>query len=105
MKKFDVIGLIDNLISDRPYFKEQLISFFRSPDFKWILYSSILGAFLLLFGFYVIWSYGAQLSFIGQASNSVVGFKSNFNDPNYITDRWFYFKNFLNIDISVTVDI
>lgn len=95
-KKFDILDLIDNLISDRKIFKEKLFSFFYSSDFKWIVYSLILGIILMFYGFHVIWSYGGQLSFLGHATSSITGLSYSPNDPNVIFDRWFYLKNFIN---------
>ena len=95
-KKFDIIDMADSFISDRTSFKGRLSSFIRGIDFRWMIYSSILGILLLLFGFFAIWSYTGQLPYINWAYSSISGFKSHIYDPNYITDRWFYFKNFLN---------
>lgn len=96
LKKYDLVDLLDNLISDKTQFKESILTFLYSSDFKWMLYSLILGIILMFYGFFVIWSYGGDLYFLNHASSSISGLHANINDPNVITDRWFYIKNFLN---------
>ena len=94
LKNHDVINMVECLFKNTSLFKQRIIGFFKSSEFKWILISLSLGIFLVSFVFYVILSMGGQLGYFAMASNSLSHF-NNVNDYNYFPDKLFYVKYFV----------
>ena len=95
LSRHDFFINFDNLISDRREFKNNLIGYLKSSDFKFLLISV---AFTILL-FYLISkalvSLDSQLGFISQTKSSVTGFKTN-HDPYNSADSFFYFLRYKN---------
>lgn len=94
-KKYDLINLIEILFFDRVVFKNRVISFFKSQEFKWIFYSIILAGIIFLLMFKILLGY-SELTYFYMANSSINGF-SNPVDVNRVNDHWFYLKNFLKL--------
>lgn len=95
LKDYDLINLIECLIYDWSNFKQKIIMFFKSYEFKWMFISLIFGFSIFVYVFYVISTY-APVGYFGIAAGSVGRFV-NPNDLNYITDKFFYIKNYLSL--------
>ncbi len=95
LKDHDIINLFESLFYNKSIFKKKIISFFKSHEFKWILISALLG--IAFFAIICVWllQYG-QLSYFSMAQGSI-GRYTNPTDPQFITSRYFFLKNFLNL--------
>ena len=96
LKDYDLPNLLECLIHSREEFKQKVVLFFRSNEFKWMFISLVIVAAIVIYVFYVISSYNAPITYFRAASNSFGKF-NNARDPNYVLDKFFYFKNYLNL--------
>jgi len=96
--KRDVIGKIDNILTDKSNLSQYLAGYVKSSEFKYILLSLIISIvlFLIIIKFLIL-DFGGSLTFIDQAHDSInnVGYGSGGIDVVY--DKLFYLKNFSNI--------
>ena len=96
LKNHDMINLAECLFKNTNLFKQRVIGFFKSSEFKWILISSIFGIFSVSFVFYVILSMGGQLGYFMMA-NSSLSHLNYVNNYNYFPDKLFYVKYFVSL--------
>ena len=96
LKDYDLINLLECLIQSRDEFKQRLVSFFKSSEFKWMCISLIIVAAIVAYVFYVIFSFNAPVNYLNTAANSIDRFHMP-HDPNYILDKFFYVKNYLSL--------
>ena len=96
LKDYDLINLAECLFQSRDEFKQRLVSFFKSSEFKWMCISIIIVAAIVAYVFYVISSFNAPVNYLNTAANSVDRFHRP-RDPNYILDKFFYVKNYLSL--------
>lgn len=96
LKEYDLVNLVECLIQSRDEFKQRLVSFFKSSEFKWMCISLIIVAAIVAYVFYVISSFNAPVNYLNTAANSVDRFHRP-HDPNYILDKLFYVKNYLSL--------
>ena len=96
IKKHDIVNLIECLFIDKKVFKDKIIQFFKSYEFKWILLSIFVGVAIFSYTFYVLLSFYPVLPYFGMAQGSINGFV-NPKDLNYIPDKLFFIKNFFNL--------
>lgn len=99
LKKYDIINLIECLFYDKKIFKQKLITFFKSSEFKWMLVTLIIMIALILYVFYVLLSFDSVIGYFGMADSSLNNFKGP-SDFNHIEDKLFYVKNFLSLLFS-----
>ena len=102
LKDHDPIMLFGLLFKDLSKFKQRLVDFFKSSEFKWMMISVIIAAILVSYVFYVLLAFKSHLGYFDMASSSFSHFKgpSTFN---YVEDRLFYIKNFLSLLFSEKV--
>ena len=96
LKDYDLINLLECLTQDRGMFKQKIKFFLKSYEFRWMLLSIILGVILVVYVFHVILSYGAPIGYFNTAMGSINRFHNPI-DPNFIEDKFFYMKNYLNL--------
>ena len=96
LKDYDLPNLLECLIHSREEFKQKVVLFFRSNEFKWMFISLVIVAAIVIYVFYVISSYNAPITYFRAASNSFGKF-DNVHDPNYVVDKFFYVKNYLTL--------
>ena len=99
LKDYDFVNLVECLFKDRKEFKNKIISFLYSSEFKWMAFSLVIGVIVVSYVFYVLLSYGSEIGYINMASSSLSHFH-NPNDYNYVSDRLFYLKNLLSLLFS-----
>ena len=99
LKDHDLINLLECLFYDKSLFKQKLINFFKSPEFKWMLISLIVLIISILYVFYILLSFNSEIGYFSMASSSL----NHFQGPtlyNYVEDKLFYIKNFLSLLFS-----
>ena len=94
LKNHDLVNLIESLFYDTSVFKNRMIDFFKSPEFKWIFLSAIITFVIFVAMFKILLGYYPVISYFSQAHNSINGFNTS-TDLNHIVDKLFYVKNFL----------
>lgn len=96
LKDYDLVNLAECLIHSRSEFKQRIVTFFKSREFKWMCLALIVVAAIMAYVFFVISSYNAPVGYLNTATNSVGRFDRP-RDPNYILDKFFYVKNYLSL--------
>ena len=97
LKNHDVIELVKNIVYDKRLFIQKSSDFFKSNEFKWMFISVIISLTFLLYMFHVLLSLGSDLGYFGMASSSLSNFAPNSFRFGYISDKFFYIKNYLNL--------
>lgn len=95
-KEHDLVNLFECLIYDRTVFKKRLLNFLKGNEFKWMCISAIIGATLIFSFIYLLLSHGSQLEYFAMAKGSIQGLPNKLDD-NYVQDKLFYIKNFINL--------
>ena len=96
LKNHDIINLIECLISDISEFKNRIIGFFKSNEFKWIIISTAVFSCIFLFVIGIlIFFYNTPISYLSAAQGSVSGYGEK--SVATISDKWYFIKNFLNL--------
>ena len=96
LKDYDLVNLCECLFYSRGTFKQKVVSFFKSYEFKWMCISLIAGSCIVIYVFHVILSYNAPIGYFGSAVGSFSRFENQL-DPNYVSDKFFYIKNYLSL--------
>ena len=96
LKNHDVINLLECLFHDKLRFKQKVISFFKSYEFKCIFASVILGIIIFSIVYLLLFFNYGEVRYFSMAQGSFQRF-SNPKDANFITDRYFFVKNFFSL--------
>lgn len=95
LAKHDFFNLLDLAISDRDELKTVIKNYIKSEEFKYIVISLVIAVVLFILFCEVIWSYGANLTFLTQSQESLNGFNSAkaARSHFYYNDKKYYITN------------
>lgn len=96
LKNHDIINLVECLLHERSEFKNRIVSFVKSKEFKWIFISIIITCLIFLFVFERLLALNATIGYLDMAQGSINRFSSHVGIAN-IPDRWYFLKNFLRL--------
>lgn len=95
LKDHDVVNLLECFFHDKHTFKQRIIVFFKSQEFKWIFISFLMCISIFAIVCLLLLNYG-EVTYFTMAKGSINRF-SNQLDSNFITDRYYFIKVFLNL--------
>jgi len=96
LKNHDLINLFETIFNDFYIFKKRVMSFIISKEFKYILISGIIGC-LIFFTVIKLLSFAhVDINYFSMAKGSINRYSNPF-DANYVSDKWYFFRNFLNL--------
>lgn len=95
--KYDLIGYIRLLFTNRQGFVEKFKNLISSPDFKYMIYGLVVSIVLAVIFLAIIMSAGANLYFLQQTSNAASGNTGNTADSHYNGSQLFYAKQSLHL--------
>lgn len=98
--KKDVIGLLDNYFSDRTLFKKQVICFFKSYEFRCIIFSLLISTILtILICKFLLLDYGCSLTFLQQSQDTLNINNANPNAINYYIHKKYYLEQLNSVSL------
>lgn len=95
--KYDFVGYVRLLFTDREGFVVKFKEFLHSSDFKYMMYGVGISVLLALVFLVVIMVAGGNFYFLQQTSNAATGSTGNPADPNYHKDKLFYISHLRNL--------
>ena len=96
LKNHDVISLVESFFYDIEIFKKRIINFIKSDEFKYIIISLIVAGFIFYGVIRLLSLVNVDVNYFSMANGSVQRY-SNPYDANYVSDKWYFFKNFLSL--------
>ena len=88
----DILQVLNFSFIDKNIFKQKIINYIKSDEFKYIFISVCLGLFLIVIISLFILNNGGSLTFIEQSSNTIDGSKFNLLGPDANNSRLYYLK-------------
>ena len=96
LKNHDLVNLVESIFYDFSIFKQRVLSFLKSKEFKYIFISGILGLIIFISVIKLLSLVHVDINYFSMAKGSINRY-SNPYDANYVSDKWYFFKNFLNL--------
>lgn len=97
------MSLVENLLYDRKAFKEKLVNYLHTEEFRYIVISIGIALIIFVIICSIIMMYGGSLSFIGQSQDSLHTDKFTNKTANYVPNTIFYFKHFRYIMFNINI--